>query len=205
MTPSTYHASTAAELIGPARIIGLNLERKIGRIIHTGQPLKLYFTGDPGCGKSNLAAILARQLAGHELGIHKINGGDVTTESVRQFRAEFNTASMFSDWRVLLIEEADKINAAAQVLMLTVLDDLPKFRAVLCTSNVTGAELIERFQTRFQMLPVGPPSPADICALIDRLTGGRVHNSAKIAAACNGNVRAALLDAESALDFLPPV
>lgn len=201
-SPSTYTPSTAAELIGPARAVGLSLERKVARIQDTGLPLKLFFTGAPGCGKTSLALILARQLAHHELGMQSINGADVGADAVRRYRDEFFPASMFSDWRVLVINEADKISPQAQVLMLTLLDDLPRFRAVICTSNLETADLIERFQTRFQLWKIGSPAADEITALINRLVGPGLDGRT-IAKACAGNVRSALLDTESALDFQP--
>lgn len=191
-------------LIGPAASIHRALSAKVARALTSIQPpsLRLFFSGEPGTGKSSVASLLARQLSGHELGIEKINGADVGADTVRAWRENFLGASMFSDWRVLLIEEADKVSAQAQVLMLTLLDDLPSRRAVLCTSNATTGELIERFQTRFQLWRFASPDAESISALLTaRFPTVAPATLTNIARSCGGNVRAALLDSESAADF----
>ena len=190
-------------LIGPAARFHRTLTAKCERHITSGLPLRLFFSGEPGTGKSTVAALLARQLARHELGIQKINGADVGAETVREWgQGAFTGSSMFSDWRVLIIEEADRVSAQAQVLMLTLLDDLPKQRAVICTSNLATQDLTARFQTRFQLWEFKGPMAAEIESHLVTLHHQSVHRDVltRIATASNGNVRQALLDAESAAD-----
>ena len=189
-------------LIGPAARFHRTLTAKCARHITSGDPLRLFFSGEPGTGKSTVAALLARQLARHELGIQKINGADVGAETVREWgQGAFTGSSMFSDWRVLIIEEADRVSAQAQVLMLTLLDDLPKQRAVICTSNLATQDLTARFQTRFQLWEFkGPESGNIFDFLSDKFPDLPASICQQIATASNGNVRQALLDAESAAD-----
>lgn len=189
-------------LTGPASRIHRSLESKVERARSSGSPLRLFFSGSPGVGKSATAALLARRIAGHELGIEKINGADVGADTVRHWREHFTTASMFSDWRVLVIEEADKVSAQAQVLMLTLLDDLPPRRAILCTSNLDTGDLTPRFQTRFQFWTFTAPTAEEIHILLrERFPGLPAAKLTQISHACQGNVRSALLDAETAADF----
>lgn len=189
-------------LIGPAARIHRALQAKAARHLASTDPLRLFFSGEPGTGKSTVAALLARQLAGHSLGTEKINGADVGAETIREWTTGFLTPSLFSDWRVLLIEEADRISPQAQVLILTLLDDLPPCRAVLCTSNLQTADLTARFQTRFQLFEFKGPTEKEIAAYLQPLFPGvPTMTLNKIAQDCLGNVRAALLDAESAADF----
>ncbi len=189
-------------LTGPAALYHRALDAKVTRALHDGNAMRLFFSGSPGTGKSTVAGLLARRLAGHELGIEKINGADVGAETVRHWRDHFLPSSMFTDWRVLLIEEADKVSTQAQVLMLTLLDDLPKRRAVFCTSNLDTDDLTARFQTRFQFWTFAGPTPEEIQVLLaSSFPVLSAEKITKISNACQGNVRQALLDAESASDF----
>lgn len=205
MSHLLHSPSAAADFIGPAGRVALVLERKLQRSRPTGEPIRQLFSGPPGTGKTALALMLARQLAGSEFGYELINGANITADTVRRWHAEFFVGSMFTDWRVLVLDEADGISPQAQKLLLTFLDQLPRYRAVFATTNHETSELIERFQTRFQLWRIEKPITAEIGDhLRARLAGAHPSVTAStisnIAIACNGNVRSALLDLESELD-----
>lgn len=210
MSTLLHHPASASGFIGPAGRVALVLERKLQRHRQTGEPFRQMFSGPPGTGKTALALMLARQLAASEFGYELINGGNVTADTVRRWHSEFFVGSMFTDWRAIIIDEADGVSAQAQKLLLTFIDQLPRHRAVFATTNHETSELIERFQTRFQLWRIGKPEPREIVDhLLDHLRA-RVDGPGaiaiapatlgRIAEACNGNVRSALLDLESELD-----
>lgn len=191
---------TITDIIGPARRIGEAMLRKCERARTNHQPMKLLLYGEPGIGKTELANLIARSLAGHEAGVESVNGADVTAEIVREWRTNMRTASLFCDWRVVVINEVDRMSAQAQVLMLTVLDELPPCQAFICTTNLQLGEMIPRFQSRFQQFQIDPPEMEDIADMLIK-QAIPADTAYRIAAGANGNVRAALLDAESYRDL----
>lgn len=195
--------SSASDLIGPARSIATAVLGKIERNRETGTPLRILFTGAPGVGKSAIANLAARTLCGHELGVEVVNGADVGADMVRKWRTDFISASMFSDWRCIVIEEGNHISQQAQVLLLTLLDSLPRHRAIFVTSNLDTSEWTERFQTRFQFWKVEHPSQN----MIEDLLGEKyptipAARRREIVKNCAGNVRSALMDADTMLDWI---
>ena len=179
------------QLIGPAGVLEARLATAIAQV---GGPLKLLFWGEPGVGKSELGGRLARMLT-HEVEIERVNGADGGVDEVREWAARSHTSSLFANWRVLIIEEVDKVSDRAQVNLLTYLDELPAQRAVIATSNHSKDKIPARLWTRFERYEVKAPTEEEIRGLLaDRVPG---DVAALLATTCAGNVRAALLDASS--------
>jgi DNA polymerase III delta prime subunit len=196
-------AADSSALIGPAGDLAAVLTAKAARAKRAASaPVKLLLYGVPGVGKSHLAASLARDLTGHHLAVEHVNGKDVTIELVREWCLELAySGSLFADWTVKLVDELDQCSRDAQTLLLTYLDRLPPCRAFIATSNLQLDLLQERFQTRLQQFKVEPPSTEDIAAHLTGLHPRLARGIAEqIAVGSGGNVRAAMLDAESYLD-----
>lgn len=122
-----------------------------------------------------------------------INGRNI--DVVRDWQLHLHCSSMFDEWKVKVINEADLMTVPAQDLMLSVLDELPPRRAIICTSNLSVKDLSERFRTRFQLHKVEAPTQEEVAAHLCDL-GLPPDQAAFIAVACGGNVRAAMNDAE---------
>lgn len=196
-------AADPSALIGPAGELAAVLTAKAARAKRAASaPVKLLLYGVPGVGKSHLAAALARDLTGHHLAVEHVNGKDVTIELVRSWMQELPySGSLFADWTVKLVDELDQCSRDAQTLLLTYLDKLPACRAFVATSNLQLDLLQERFHTRLQQFRVEPPTTEDIAA---HLLGNHPRLARavaeQIAVGSGGNVRAAMLDAESYVD-----
>jgi replication-associated recombination protein RarA len=197
-SPSTYAPQSPADFIGPAAKLALMLERKSANARATGAPMKILLHGDPGMGKTALANMVARLLSAHPTQIESVNGQDVGISLVRQWHASFPYLHLGGGFRVIIVNEVDTVTPAAQDLLLSILDDLPAWWAVIGTMNLTCGSIKARFQTRFQQFGVFKPSEDEIVELLERF--GLNGESRAIARACKGNVRAALLDAQSVLD-----
>lgn len=187
------------DLVGPARELAIHIQ-KLVRLAkeNNNAPLKLFLPGNPGLGKSLLAAYVQHLLGCSKWDVIKLNGTQVKVEKLEEIEASLHLKTLFGDWRLLRIEEADTIPTVAQVRFLTILDDLPSGAAVVCTSNCKLKELEARFQSRFQVLEVEPPQPHEIETFLSRFLTDKVHVNQIATFAC-GNVRQALLDAQSAL------
>ena len=210
MTPSTYRPLRPEQFIGGARTAAIQLQRAVahaGTIGH--EPLKFLCNGDPGIGKSALAAYFQHLLGCNKWSTTKYNGTQIKVEVVDDIAASLAYRSLFGDWRLLWIDEADRIPTVAQVRLLTVLDDLPAGVAILCTSNCALKDFEPRFASRFQAL-VGPtnaskldaPSSQEIAGLLSLFTTDQNAINQIATFAC-GNVRQALLDVQGLIQSLP--
>ncbi len=71
------------------------------------------FYGPPGTGKTELCNWLARELAGHELAIEKLNGQSLTIEVARGWRRHLCYRPLLGDWTVKFVDEVDRSSDAA--------------------------------------------------------------------------------------------
>jgi hypothetical protein len=69
-------------------------------------------------------------------------------------------------------------------------------RAFHGTTNLDLGSLTERFQTRFQLIRLQPPSNEVLAAFLARRWGAPISTTRMIAAGAAGNVRAAMADLE---------
>lgn len=199
MLPSTFRCKCADDFIGSARRHASFIDKLIVEAIKNGDPIKLLLLGKPGIGKSELAEHFVRQLNAGKWSISKFNGTQLKMEEVEDIARNFHYTDMFGGYRVLRVEEVDKVPTVAQVRLLTLLDDLPKKTAVVCTSNCCLDELEIRFQRRFIVLQVDPPNEKEIVGLLNKNWKLAPAVANQIATFACGNVGQALLDTEAAL------
>lgn len=165
--------------------------------------IKLLLNGPPGIGKTALALYLQHLLDCGKWSTNKLNGTQLKIEMIEELAASLHFRSLYGDWRLIHIDEADVIPKVAQVRFLSVLDDIPDGVAVVCTSNCKLKDFEQRFQSRFQVFEVIPPHASEIEALLcDYIAPA---NARQIATFACGNVRQALLDAKGVLQQIVPI
>lgn len=198
MTPSAYKPKSVTEFIGGARRRAEQIQRIVEASKPGGDPIKILLLGNPGIGKTELANFFLTLLGCDKWHTTQVNGTQVKMELVEEIARSLQYKEMFGQYRVIRIEEVDKVPVVAQVRLLTLLDDMPPQTAMIATSNCRIEDLEERFQSRFIVMDVTPPSQDEIEAL---LTSLKVvpHTARQIATFACGNVRQALLDATSAM------
>src|SRR5436190_4011863 len=185
------------DFIGPSRSVALKLRDYVAMANANGRsPLRILLNGPPGIAKSALARYFQKMLGVHpKWSTYKFSGADVNVESLRDLADKFHLRDLFGDWRLIWIEEADRIPTAAQVRFLMLLDEMPPGTAVIATSNCKLDDFENRFQTRF-LVPepyIKPPTGDEIEVFLAKLVGP--HPQLKnVAQFCCGNVRAALND-----------
>ena len=178
-----------------AYAVALQLERAVQQArACNNAALKILLNGTPGIGKSALALYCGHLLGCNKWSTTRLNGTKVKIEKLEEIEAALHYKNLFGDYRLVNIEEADAIPSTAQINFLTMLDDLPDGVAVICTSNCKVADFQARFQTRFQVFELIPPTAAEIEALLCDYVDPR--EARNIATFCGGNVRSALLDAK---------
>ena len=197
--PSNYVPTAPDDFIGGAKQIAAVLAKKAKALNKEGGTAKLLLYGPPGCGKTRLAEMFANQLAGHSTMVESVNGRNVDIHLVRKWQESCRYANLFGGWSVKIINELDTCPPASQDLLLTYLDEMPSQTAFIGTSNLDLRQLVERFQTRMQQFRVKAPEHSEIEKLLQlwKIPKARIS---EIVVGCGGNVRAALLDAQSIVD-----
>jgi replication-associated recombination protein RarA len=111
------------------------------------------FEGETGTGKTSAAIALANalgcDLAKQEFGgVHVIASGEQTADAVREItRLMWNTPFHGSGWKVVIVNEADRMAMPAETVWLDRLEALPKNTVVVFTTNYAG-KLPARFVDR---------------------------------------------------------
>ncbi len=164
----------------------------------SAEPVKLLFTGEPGCGKTSLANQIAATLCGSSYAIESVNGRKCSIHVVSEWQRSTASTCMFGTGnRAFVINEVDTCPADSQDLLLTFLDEMPDNCAFIGTSNLDLSALSERFRTRLQRHEVAAPEPEEIAAHLCEAFGAPEMIAQQIAFLCGGNVRAAELDARA--------
>lgn len=201
MLPSQYTPNQPSDFVGQTRQVAEHLQRQVKTCQDNGNaPIKIMLLGRPGIGKSAIAKWLIHTvLQATQWSIDKFNGTDVNIEVAKTLANSYRQTSLIPGYRVTQIEEVDKMSTAAQVRFLTFLDDLPASSAVICTSNCSSDQLVDRFQSRFIIHDIPAPTPEDIRELITKHWTIPAQALNHITEFASGNVRQALLDTETAL------
>jgi len=116
------------------------------------------FEGETGTGKTSAALALAAAL-GCDLeqkefgGVQTIASGEQSADAVREAYQHMHTAPWHgSGWRVVIVNEADRLARAAEVIWLDVLESLPPKTVIVFTTN-EASRLSQRFLDRCTRLP----------------------------------------------------
>lgn len=201
MNPLSYKPRRPEEFIGPAQDLAMVLDRIGKRSVKSADPVKLIIRGEPGIGKSSLVERLLEQIGANKWTTTKLNATQLSIDAIDSWARKLCSRELYGNYRVLWIEEVDKVNHFVQVRLLTLLDDLPHNVAVIGTSNKELRDFDPRFQSRFQVFQLRPPGADQIAWLLKKF-GLRKDDINRIAQFACGNVRLALNDAQSALDEL---
>ena len=191
--PSQYldginHLPTSPDdFIGGARAAAVALQQSITKAIARGHtPIKLFYAGDPGTGKTALSIYAQHLLGVGNFALQEFNGQDVTVDVVRELsgRLHLSHNDLFGAYRLITWHEADR---------------LKNHTALICTSNLKVKDISPRFQTRFKFTQIDKPTAAEIRGLILKWPVPETVADG-IAVNAHGNARVALLEAEEWLD-----
>lgn len=119
-------------------------------------PAALIFQGETGTGKTSAALALAAEL-GCDMqaqppefgGMHVIASGEQSADAVRELCDRRLRTRPFSGsgWKVVIVNEADRMNPAVETIWLDRLEDLPPQTVIVFTTNYP-AKLSRRFRDR---------------------------------------------------------
>jgi hypothetical protein len=151
-------------------------------------------------GKTALCYYAERLLGVSRFAVMEYNGTDVTIDVVRELSASLGLTcnELFGPYRLIEIHEADQVPDAAQVRLLTVLDNLPSRAAVFCTRNANVGELEKGSHRRFKFTRVRGATSEEITELLARWPVP-IAIAKQIAVTACGSVALALQEAEEYL------
>lgn len=143
-----YEPETLSDVLGQDDAV-----LQLSEFVSNPYPTAFLFAGATGVGKTASAHCLARELgcdmeSGEMGGVFEIPSGSQDTESVRNMLRTLRTRPMFgSGWRVLIVNEADRMNRSAEMIWLDGLEKLPPRTVIVFTTN-EPERLSQRFRTR---------------------------------------------------------
>lgn len=114
-------------------------------------PCAFLFEGETGTGKTSAALALASALGcdvaqGEFGGVTQIPSGEQSAEAVREMNNRlWNMPFYGSGWKVLVVNEADRMHLSAEMVWLDRLENLPKRAVVIFTTNSA-----DRLQSRLK-------------------------------------------------------
>jgi hypothetical protein len=143
-----YRPRTLAEVLGQPEIVA-----SLRRFVAAPYACAMLFTGDSGIGKTSAAYALAHDLGcaveeGELGGVFEIPSGSQTAESVRKILDLLRYRPLCgSGWRVLMVNECDRMALPVETIWLDALEHLPGDTVVVFTTN-EPERLSQRFRNR---------------------------------------------------------
>jgi hypothetical protein len=143
-----YRPQTLAEVLGQPDII-----EALRAFVRAPYPAAMLFHGDSGCGKTSAAYALAYDLGcaveDAELGgLCEIPSGSQSADQVREVLRLLRYRPLVgSGWRVLIVNECDRMSLPAETIWLDGLEHLPPQTVVVFTTN-DPQRLSRRFRDR---------------------------------------------------------
>ena len=143
-------------------------------------------TGPPGSGRSTLAHAFAAELVGvgdNDAGIAQVVSGahpdvsvlatdrvTITIDEVRELVQRSYFSPSVSRYRVIIIEDADRMTERTSNVLLKALEEPPPQTVwILCTPS--PADVLPTIRSRMRTVTLRVPSPEDVADLITRRHG----------------------------------
>jgi len=135
-----YRPATWAEVIGQDKALAT-----INRLRKRGLSGRAYFfSGQTGTGKTTIARLLARELAGEEAtNIDEIDAKGLTPRAIQDLDRTLAFYGLGEKHgRVVIINEVHGLTSACVTALLTILERIPHHAAWIFTTTVEGQETL---------------------------------------------------------------
>lgn len=194
------------EIIGQQRIVGKNA--LLPRVIHSGHFGSLLFYGPPGCGKTTLAEVIARETGSRFVRINAV------LSNVAELRDVLREARYRKEKSIVFIDEIHRFNKAQQDLLLPDVE-AGNISLIGATTHNPGFYIIPPLLSRSHLFKLDTISATDVeralkLALADKERGlGNLRCTAEdavfsaLANFANGDLRRALNMLETLVMTVP--
>ena len=157
-------------------------------------------TGPPGSGRSTLAAAFAAELLAQgepdggeharamvdarthpDLHVLSTDRVVITMEEVRQLVAQSQFSPSVARWRVVIVEDADRMTERTSNVLLKALEEPPP-RTVWILCAPSEADLLPTIRSRVRTIRLRIPTVADVARLLEHRDGvepERAHRAAR--------------------------
>jgi putative ATPase len=192
---------TLDELVGQEHILGPG--RALRRAIERGEIGSLILWGPPGCGKTTLARLIARQAGAHFVSLSAVSAGiadlrQVIDDARRRLRQHQRT--------IVLIDEIHRFNKAQQDSVLHAVEEGTIILIGATTEN-PSFEVNAALLSRCRVVPLRPLRAPDLDILIQRAIEDPERGLGRLKVVLEAAARRALIvladgDARAALNGL---
>ncbi len=199
-----------SEFLGQEHLLGEG--RLLARIISQKKLPSLILWGPPGCGKTTLARLLAREVGAKLITLSAVDSG---IKDLRRVVEEARRAAAAGQRTVLFIDEIHRFNKAQQDFLLPYVED-GTVTLIGATTENPSFEVIAPLLSRCKVLVLKPLSPEDLRRLLEKALKdpergyGRERIEVEpevlnlLAQAAEGDARVALNLLETLVESTPP-
>lgn len=158
-----------AQFIGQKHLVGEN--KPIRLVVETNQPFSMLFWGPPGCGKTTLAKIIAKETKCRFVFLSAVSAGKADIRKVIE-RARENKRGLFDkredrgDRTILFLDEIHRFNKAQQDFLLPYVEDGTLILIGATTEN-PSFEVISPLLSRCRVFILNQLSVEEVNQVID--------------------------------------
>ncbi len=136
-----------------------SIKNTIKNYIDRNDIQNLLFYGPPGCGKTTLAKLIAKNV---DCDLLYINASDERgIETIRDKVQGFASTMSFKSIKIVILDEADFLTIMAQASLRNVIETFSRSTRFILTCNYLE-RIIDPLQSRCQTLKIIPPSKLEI-------------------------------------------
>jgi replication factor C small subunit len=142
-----------------------DIEYKIKKWIKVGAFPNVLFSGTQGCGKTTMSRLLVSELSIQDNDVLTVNASTLTMAYIREVLEPWMKRSSFSPFKVVQLEESDRLTQATQQALRQIIEDHTDNVRWIATCNYP-TKIIPALHSRFQHLEMSAMNMDGILDLI---------------------------------------
>ena len=156
-----YRPDTLEGYVGNQAIV-----EKVKVYLQNGDVPHLLLFGSAGTGKTTLAKLIANNI---DCDLMYVNASDENNvDTVRDKIKNFASTIGFSQWKLIILDEADFLTPNAQAALRNLMETFSKTTRFILTCNYVE-KIIDPIQSRCQVFAITPPSKKDVAIRVSEI------------------------------------